>query len=246
MLGSMPKRWFLGQITPSSNTVLEPVCARMLADLPHVTPHFARFQVTRIALSGDALKQFDPAPMVGAACQLAEARVNSICWNGTAAGWMGFDQDVRLCEAIKDATGIPACTSVLAFNEVLEKTSVKKFGLVAPYTADVQAAIIRNYAENGWECVSEEHFNDKGNFSFSEYSEERICDAIRHVAAERPEAILIYCTNVRGAFVVERMERELNIPIYDSVSVAVWKSMLTAGLDPRLIRGWGRLFQEVR
>ena len=45
------KRILLGMLTPSSNTVLEPVTQAMLAGLPEVSVHFSRFRVTEIALS---------------------------------------------------------------------------------------------------------------------------------------------------------------------------------------------------
>lgn len=242
MFPKLPKRYLMGQLTPSSNTVLEPICARILHDVPDVTTHFSRFVVRQIALTDQALAQFDPEPIVAAARLLADAQVQVICWNGTAAGWLGFQADEILCETITKETGVPACTAVLSFNEVMRKTGVKKFGLVSPYLDNVQEAIIANYRNNGWECVAENHYLDKGNFSFSEYTEEQLAASVREVAKAKPEAILIYCTNMRGAPIVDALEKELNIPIYDSVSVCVWKSMLVAGTDPSRVKGWGRLF----
>ena len=64
-------------------------------------------------------------------------------------------------------------------------------------------------------------------------------------ALAKPEAITIFCTNLRGAPRVPELERELGIPIYDTVSTVVWKSLKLAGLDPKRVAGWGRLFQEV-
>src|SRR5258708_32411177 len=81
---------------------------------------FARFRVTEIGLSDKALRQFKIAPMVEAARLLADARVKVICWNGTSAGWLGFDADELLCAEIAAATGIPACSSVLALNEIFQ------------------------------------------------------------------------------------------------------------------------------
>lgn len=52
------------------------------------------------------------------------------------------------------------------------------------------------------------------------------------------------CTNLRAAQLVDEMERELGIPIYDSVSTVVWKALKTIDADPRAVRGWGRLFSE--
>ena len=55
----MTKRILLGMLTPSSNTTLEPVTTQMVAGLPEVSAHFGRFRVTEIALSDQALGQFD-------------------------------------------------------------------------------------------------------------------------------------------------------------------------------------------
>jgi maleate isomerase len=110
----------LGMLTPSSNTVLEPISMAMVGGLPEVSVHFGRFKVTEIALSDQALKQFDDTEILRAVELLAHAKVDVIAWNGTSASWLGFDRDERLCERITAATGIAACTSVLAFREMSE------------------------------------------------------------------------------------------------------------------------------
>jgi maleate isomerase len=143
------KRIRLGILTPSSNTALEPITAAMLSELPHVSAHFARFTVTEIALSEQALGQFDVSRILAAARQLADARVDVIGWSGTSAGWLGFERDQALCRQITEATGIPATTSVLALNEIFEMTGVRRFGLVSPYTDDVQQLIVRNFEKRG-------------------------------------------------------------------------------------------------
>ena len=238
----MNHRYLMGQLTPSSNTVLEPICNRILADVPDTTCHFSRFRVLQIAMSQQADAQFDPVPILQASELLADAHVQVICWNGTAAGWLGFEADERLCKQITEATGIPACTAVLSFNEIFRMTNVKRFGLVSPYRNNVQEAIIANYKKHGWECAAETHYEDEGNFSFSEYTEEQLAASIREVAKAKPDAITVYCTNLRGAPVVDALEKELGIPIYDSVAVCVWKSMQIVGSNPKRVKGWGKLF----
>ena len=233
-------------LTPSSNTVLEPVTAAMLRDIPEASAHFGRFRVTEIALSAGALAQFDDAEILRAAELLAHARVSVIAWNGTSSGWLGFDADERLCRRITEATRIPACTSVLALNEIFQRTGVRRFALVSPYTEDVQARIVANYRAAGFECVAEQHLGMRDNFAFSEVSEDRLRAMARAAARERPEAIAIFCTNLPGARLAESLERELGIPIYDTVATALWKALRTAGADPSRIRGWGRVFSEAR
>jgi maleate isomerase len=67
----------------------------------------------------------------------------------------------------------------------------------------------------------------------------------REVAEAKPQAITIFCTNLRGAPLVEELERELGIPVYDTIATVVWKSLRLAGVEPRRVQGWGRLFREV-
>jgi maleate isomerase len=235
----------LGMLTPSSNTVLEPVTNAMLAGLPHVSAHFARFRVTQISLDASGLGQFEIEPMLAAADLLADARVASICWNGTSAGWLGFESDRRLCAAISERTGIAACSSVLALNEVFERTGVRRFGLVTPYVREVHQAILASYAKAGFECVAECHLDERDNFAFSEYGEALMAKLCREVAARKPDAITIFCTNLRGAPIAAQLEEELRIPIYDTVATGLWKSLLLAGVAPQRVQGWGCLFSEV-
>jgi len=241
------KRTLIGMLTPSSNTVLEPyMCAILHQLLPHVTAHFQRFTVREISMDDKAMAQFKNEPLIEAAKVLSDARMDVIAWAGTAASWRGFEVDQDLCQQITEATGAPATTSVLALNEILDRTNVRRLGLITPYLDEVQKQIVANYAAAGHPVISERHLGDRGNFSFSEYDEATIAAMIRDVAKDKPDAIIVLCTNFRGAPLVEDLEREIGIPIYDSVSATVWKALAMTGHDPASITGWGRLFRELR
>jgi len=242
----MTQRVRLGMLTPSSNTVLEPVTMAMLASLPDVSAHFSRFKVTEIALSEPALRQFDEGEILRAAELLAHAKVDAIAWNGTSASWLGFDRDERLCERIRQATGITACTSVLAFREIFERTGVRRIGLVTPYRSDVQSKIMANWQASGLHCSSERHLGLQDNFSFAEVGEDEIADLVRAVAREGCDAVAILCTNIRGAGLAAPLEQEFGIPVYDSIATTLWKSLDVAGIPPARVTGWGCLFQDDR
>ena len=233
----------LGMLTPSSNTVLEPVTTAMLHGLPGVSVHFSRFRVAEIALTASALAQFDDDAILRAAELLAHARVDVIAWNGTSSGWLGFDADERLCRRIQEATGIAATTSMLALNEALRRTGVRRLGFVTPYLASVQARIVANYGAAGFVCAAERHLGLQDNVSFAEIASAEIARLAREVAAARPDAIAAICTNLRAAPLAAALEEELGVPVYDTVATAVWKSLLIAGADPALVTGWGGLFK---
>lgn len=242
----MSQRTLLGMITPSSNTVLEPMTSLMLADLfPEVTAHFSRFKVTEISLDPSALDQFELGPIIASAKLLADALPSSISWNGTSASWLGFERDKALCLAIESETGVPATSSVLALNELIEKNNIERIGLITPYLDDVQKKIIENYHSIGVHCVSEVHFKERNNYAFSEFSEADIEYAIRDLANNKPQAIIILCTNLRAARLVTRLEAEIGIPIYDSVAAVVWKALRLAGVrTDALAEDWGSVFTQ--
>jgi maleate isomerase len=238
----MPARTLLGMLTPSSNTVLEPVTAAMLSGLDDVSAHFSRFPVTEIALSPTALAQFDDAPILAAAGLLAHAKVDVIAWNGTSSGWLGFAADERLVARITAETGIAATTSMLALNEILTARGVRRVAFVTPYLDAVQARIVANYATIGCECVAERHLGLQDNFAFSEVEGDALAGMIRAVATAKPDAIAVICTNLRAAGLVAALEAEMGIPIYDTIATAVCKSLRLAGADPARVSGWGSLF----
>ena len=234
----------IGMLTPSSNTVVEPVTFAICQSYPGLTCHFSRFQVTEISLGNASLAQFEHSPFMTAAALLADAQVDVIAWNGTSSAWRGFSEDERLCEAIQAEFGIPTTASMMALNHILSAKNQKSLGLVTPYLSEVQQQILENYSKAGFECVAEDHLGIKVNFDFARVSADDIRTQVSKVAESKPQAIIVVCTNVRAAPLVEELEREYGIPIYDSTSAVVWHALRLAGVDTSDVRGWGSLFGD--
>ena len=239
-----PRR--IGMLTPSSNTVLEPYTAAMLAPFgEEASAHFARFRVVEISLSEESRAQFDRTPILEAAERLAEARPHVIAWNGTSAAWLGLDRDRALCAALTERTGVPATSTMLAYDRLLRATGVCRLGLVTPYLGDVQARIAASYAAQGIDVVAEARLETRDNFVFGNVPPERVRAMIDEVAKARPEAIAILCTNLRGAPVAAEAEERTGIPVFDSVAVTAAHGLRAAGLDPARVTGWGSVFQRL-
>lgn len=235
----------LGVLTPSSNTALEPLTSALAASIPGCSAHFSRFRVTEISLSEQALGQFDDGKILAAADLLADARVDVIGWSGTAAGWLGFERDRALCARITERTGIPATTAVLALNELLVRHGITRLGLVTPYTQDVQRRIIANYAALGVEVVAERHLGISVNHDFALVEPATLYGLMQEVAQARPQAITTFCTNLRAAHLAQRIEDELGLPLFDTVSTTVWGQLRAVGAGAADVQGWGRWFSQV-
>jgi len=232
-----------GVLTPSSNTALEPPTSAMVAEVPGVSAHFSRFTVTEISLSEQALGQFDDSPVLAAARLLADARVDVIGWSGTSAGWLGFDHDVNRCQRIEAETGIPATTSMLGLNEILTDYGLREFGLVSPYTGDVQRRILDNYHAEGLALVAEDHLGISENFAYAEVTAETLTAQVRRVAEAGAPAIVVACTNLCSAHLVPQWEAELNVPVLDTTTTVVWKMLRMTGQGGIPVHGWGRLME---
>lgn len=232
----------IGVLTPSSNTALEPLTHAILSELPNVHAHFARFRVTNISLSDQALGQFDDSNILAAAELLADAKPDVITWSGTSAGWMGFEKDMLLCDRITARTGIPASTAVLALNELLALKKIRRLGIVSPYTQDVQQKIVRQYTQAGIDVVGEVHHDISVNYDFALVEPFTISQDLLTVSQAQPEAIVTYCTNLRAAQLAETFEEKSQVVLLDTVSTTVWGALRKVGVDPAQIKGWGQLF----
>ena len=227
----------LGVLTPSSNTTLEPITSSMVAGAGGVTAHFARFPVTKISLEPAALHQFDTEPIVAAAALLAQARVDVVLWSGTSAGWLGFDSDRDLVHAITAATSIPAITSVLGLNDALAAVGARTIGLLTPYTGDVHSRIVENYASVGVETVADRHLGISENFAFAEIPHATIAAALHDLGRSRPDVLVTFCTNMAAAALAVEVEASVGIPVFDTVTTGVWKSLQVAGRESSATRG---------
>lgn len=232
----------IGMLTPSSNTVLEPYTGALLAGVAGVSVHYARFAVTEISLSEQALAQFDVAPIEAAARLLGDALVHAISWNGTSAGWLGFERDRELIEVIGAAAGAPAGTAVLAIDALLRRAGMRRIGFVTPYATEVQERIVANWEAAGYACVAERHLGITRNHAFADIGDEAVASMIREVAKAGPEAIVVLCTNFRGTLVAPALERELGVAICDSIAAAAWQGLELAGVPGDALARFGRLY----
>ena len=232
----------LGMLTPSSNTALEPITSAMLSALPHVSAHFARFTVTEIALSEQALGQFDTSHILSAACQLADARVDVIAWNGTSAGWLGFERDVECAVRSPRATGIPATTSVLALNDIFAKTGVRRWPRLTLHRGD--AAADREQLRGTRARV-------RGRAALRVARQFQFRRGVRDTIVQRDARDGLSRSGCRDHFLYQSARGasgacvQLSIPAYDTVATAVWKSLRIAGNKRTRWQDWGRLFAEV-
>lgn len=230
-------------LTPSSNTVLEPMTAAILSDLRQVSAHYSRLRVIEISTRSRAVAQFDPQPMLDAASLLADARPHGIVWNGTSGGWTGFSSDRALVDELEKRFSIPASTVTLALAALLRSLGMQKIGFVTPYASDIQTRIIATFEAEGFACTASPCLGISENFAFAEVTEAQMDRLVEEAAAARPDVIIPYCTNLPAARHAVRWEAAYGIPVFDSVAIAARAGLELCGMQSNLVEGWGRVFE---
>ena len=226
----------IGMILPSSNTVVEPVCIAMAARLPSVSVHFARFALTAVKVDNPAAAYYDSGALLGAAKLLADARCEAICWNGSAGGLVGFGRDRQLCDEIRAATGIAATTSTLALADEFNRSGVRRFAMVTLNPPEMNLTIRATFAAAGFACVADTHRTDiADNFAMARIEPQEIAAmaaACVKSCALRPDALIVYGTNTRGATVASALRDELGLPVLDSVAWGMAGALRMLSIDP--------------
>jgi len=229
----------LGMLTPSSKHRAGASTTAMLAGLPAVSVHFSRFRVTEIALTADALAQFDDRPILAAAELLAHAKSErhrlerhvvrlARVRRGPTASRANRSRDRHPCHHVDaGAERDPRHHR----SEAVRPGDAVYRACATAYRRELYGA--GHHLRRGTASWHPGQFRLFRNFRR---------DADRDgpaVAADKPDAIGVICTNLRAAPLVPALERETGIPIYDTIATAVWKSLKLAGIDPALVTDWG-------
>ncbi|WP_137176755.1 aspartate/glutamate racemase family protein [Roseomonas sp. AR75] len=230
----------IGTITPSSNRTVERTLAAILPLFPGVDSC-----VARITYYGPGIGQpkdgYDAEPYRHAAWQLGHAAVGVVCWNGTRGAGLGLDADHALCATMADAAGCVATTASLGTMTLLDRFEARRIGFVTPgdsaYAEEAAAGFGRVMA-------GARTLGLKDNLASAAVPPARIAEMTRELAAaERPDAILLWSTNLPGWEVMATLEAELGIPVIDSAAAGVWACLDALGIDMAPAAHLGRMFR---
>lgn len=228
----------IAMLIPSSNTVVEPWCYELARSQTDTSIHFGRVEVLWIDDDPGSLSQFEDENILRGFDLLSHVKPCVIGWNGTSASWLGLDRDRLLAEDIYKRTGCQVVTASLAILEALKALKVTNIGFVTPYVGSIQKKIIANFRLEGFECVSERHFDLTDNFSYGEISEIEISCAAEEVINEGAEAVVILCTNLAGAGIARIVEEKTGVPVLDSVVLTVWGAFKSIGKETSWLSEW--------
>lgn len=192
----------------------------------------------------DALSEMGSLPrLLEGAAELAERRPEAAVWSSTSASFvLGREGAEGQAAALRDALGIPASTTALAFLAALRTLQIQRVAIAATYPGDIAGLFIEFLATDGIETLQ---VGSRGIITAAEVGRMGESDVLALAAGNdhpEAEAILIPDTALHTAAWLENLEETAGKPVLTANQVTFWEAArLAGGLQPRA--GLGTLFR---
>ena len=231
----------LGVIVPSVNIVVEEWYPTAVP--AGVSVHFARMLMPE-GSSPERIIEMDRTDGVRSIRQLATCRPHAIAYGCTASSIVqGHEFDAHLRQEIRDIAGCPGTSATHSIFTASGKLSLRRVVAISPYTAEVDAAEHRFFAEGGIETIAGAHLGISDGFRLAEPSPDRILDLALGVWDPSADGIIIACLNFRSHPIIDTLEARIGKPVVTSTQAVLWHGLRLAGVAAP-ISGYGRLLRE--
>ena len=249
MVDTLGWRGKFGDITPSTNTVVQPEYEAVCP--PGVTTHIGRMHIPDDPLSSD--EDFDELiRRIDVALEDAVRRVmtckpdyfvlgisSESIWGG------GLEKAQEIVQRMKPLlNGIEVSQAADALPAALKGFGVKKkISVVTPYFPVAEPHIQQFAADIGYDIVKTHHMSCKSPTLIAHTAEEECWDALQMVDSEEVEAIIQFGANLPFATVAAEGEKRLKKPIIAVNIATIWHALRSFGIKDR-IYGYGRILWE--
>ena len=231
----------LGVLVPFTNTNLEPDMVMLRPD--GASLHFAR-------LGGyDADEIPDDTQMAGLGAsdlteplRLLQGVLPDVILYGCTSATLthGPDFDRQLASTIKAQSGAQTITAAGALVDGLRALGIERIGFASPYVGAINDHAEAFLASSGIRTVSRADIGRVlDNYGQGELEPDEIIALARRADSEAAEALVLSCTDMRSAEVVEALEVDLGKPVICSNQAMIRQACGLLGLDRPA--GCGRL-----
>jgi maleate isomerase len=231
----------LGVIVPSVNIVVEAWYPQIVPN--GVSVHFARMLMPA-GTSPERIIEMDRTDGKHAIDQLASCRPHAIAYGCTASSIVqGHAFDAHLREEITQIAGVPATSATNSIFAACAALGLKRVTAISPYSAEVDAAERRFFAEGGVETIAGAHLGISDGFRLAEPAPEAILDLALGAWDPESDGLIIACLNFRSHPIIDALEARIGKPVVTSTQATLWHVLRLAGVATP-IPGYGRLLRE--
>lgn len=229
----------MGLIVLQADETIEDDFRRLFA------PDQVRLLISRIpsgaALTPDTIRAMKSELPRAAGLFPKKARFLSVayaCTSGTT-----LIGDAHVAALVRSACQTEHVTNPLAATlAALKALSARRVGIVSPYTPDIGQDLRAAFENAGHDVPQMLSFGEEVEANVARIAPASIAEAARSLSRTGPlDAIFLSCTNLRTLDLIGPLEDELGLPVLSSNQTLAWHMAATAGLDPTLPPGLGRL-----
>lgn len=208
----------IGVIVPFSNSNLEPDLTMLRPS--GVSLHFARadgYDLEEVPDS-DQMRGFALASLEGVLASITAVRPHLLlygCTSATLSQGPAFDRE--FARRIEARAGVPAVTAAGAVVEALQRRNCKRIAFGSPYVEKLSREAIEFLSACGVQTVSSAGVGaDLGNYGQSDLTPEEVFDLGLRADSPDAEALVLSCTDMRAAEIVDDLEYALKKPVITS------------------------------
>jgi maleate isomerase len=230
----------LGVVTPSANIVTEPEFGLMTPE--GVSCHYQKFPFTGGGV--ESLKKLEES-VPDAAGLISHTRPSAmamVCTGGSFAGGFGYDR--MLIQKIKEKNGnLPTTTSSTSMIEAFKTLGVKKVSLAVPYLEEVAMAEKKFVEDNGIQVLNMKWLGLQDAIEIAGVPRETVYRLATEVDEPECEAIFLSCIALHTVDVIEKLEHDLNKPVFSSNQASMWQLLRLANINDKF-EGYGQLLSK--
>ena len=205
------------------------------------TVHTTRMRLEKITV--DELEEMEEQ-MLEAATRLADAEVNVIGYGCTSGSLLkGKNHGGEIERKITEKTGIPAVATARAVIEALIELRIKNLCVATPYIEEINELEKCFLEQNEIDVLRIKGLGIAQNRDVGSKDPRIAYELAKEVYLPEAQGIFISCTNFRTIEVIDKLEKELGVPVISSNTATLWAMMKRAGAKSKL-EGYGRLLLQ--
>ncbi|ADQ68772.1 maleate cis-trans isomerase [Halogeometricum borinquense DSM 11551] len=225
----------LGAVVPSSNTTVE-------GEFTTYAPEGVSVHAARMPLESVTPDELDAMADAAVDCadRLSHADVDVVayaCTTGSLLHGPGFDRELEL--SLAEAAGVPAVATALSVKRALHVLGAERLGVVTPYTEELNQRETDYLESAGYDVITLDGLGIESNTEIGEQTPENAYRQTRMCLDTAPEvdAVFVSCTNYRTLPMIERLERDCDVPVVTSNGATLWDALQRADVSTADIPG---------
>jgi len=141
----------------------------------------------------------------------------------------GVGVDREMCERISQAGGAPATTTTSAEVDALHALRARRVAIAAPYNEEVTLKLKCFLNQSGFTVTSVKCLGLKAEWDIGNAAPSVWRQLIKEADTPDSDCVLLACTGVRTAAIIEDVEAELQKPLVSAPAVTIWRALRLAG-----------------